>query len=126
MVAADGCLQAFIVTRKSAKACRPSKGALNYPASWQKNKPLLGFSQLYHFEPRSVRRRSVSGCLTGVTLIDKRYLHGCAGRLLDCFSQFPYLGGILFMAGVAFKAKRCPKVSTAICTLDPFRFFPAS
>src|SRR5258705_6797745 len=95
--ASQGFRQAFVITRQTSEAGRPSKAAFHHPTSRQQDEALLGSWQFNHFQTQAFGLRRLGGIFSRVPLIHKGDLHRLSSHLLHLLSQFLHLSSILFI-----------------------------
>src|SRR5215210_1642473 len=115
--------QPLIIIHQSPKA-RCLRGiSFHHPPPRQQHEAALGLLVLDHFEPDALFGGQLGGPLARVSLIYVSDLDVLLGRLLYLLGEFLHLlAVVLVLAGLTRRASRCPKVSTAACTLEPFLF----
>ena len=101
--------QPFIVSGESAEAGRPSEGALDHPAPWQKDEALPGYRELYHDQTDSLPGSLFGRFFSGVTLIDKSHFHLLARGLLHLFEQVSHLRALLLVGRRDFQSQQMTK-----------------
>ncbi len=98
--------QAFVITGEAAEACGPTKGSLDHPTSWQKDKTSFGRGKFDDFKPDSMLGCRLRRGLARITLVHKGYLHRFAGCLLHFLSKFGDLIAVLFVGRGDFQGQQ--------------------
>lgn len=113
--------QALVVARQTAEWRSPREAAFHHPAARQQYKAAFRLGVLDYVQFNSLRVSGLCWIFPRVALIHIRQCHALIGQFLYCLGQLFNLRPVLFIGGVTCEASRCPKVSTAACTLVPLR-----
>src|SRR5712691_11982802 len=105
----QGGRQPFIVAGKSPETGGPGKRALHHPSSWQKDKALPGYLELYHHETDSLPGCLLGRFFSGVTLIDKSHFYFLARSFLHFFHQGGDLRALLLVGRRYFQSQQMPQ-----------------
>src|SRR5437660_10391414 len=101
--------ESFIVSGQTAEARRPSKGALDHPASGQEDKAALGFFEFYHFQAHPMFGGLSRGLLPGVALIDKGQFDLVSSDLLNLPRKLADLGALLLIGRSNLQGQQMPQ-----------------
>ena len=110
----------FIVLDEPSKPRCPCEGPLHDPSSGQEHEAALGLRQLDDVKGDAVFGGRGGGLVAGVAVVDEGDLDAFAGLCLNGLGDPADLGAVVGMAGVTWSARRCPSVSTARGSFEPF------